>query len=107
MAKFGIDATGMSAANTSAAKFVRQPTADNSGNVLLGAGLDLTGQAIEGYQMASLEKEQEAVIDEYMLRRPQTLEQEEVALGTLKGSVDSIWEKAGSVEDIEERADPV
>jgi len=107
MAEFGIKATGMGAANTGAAKHVRQPTADNSGNVLLGAGLELAGQVIEGYQMASLEKEQEAVIDEYMLRRPQALAQEEMDLGTLKGSVDSIWEKAGSVEDIEERADPV
>lgn len=107
MAKFGIDATGMSGADTKAAKHVITPTADNSKNILLGAGLDLAGQAIEGYQMASLEKDQEAVIDEYMGRRPEAFNEQAIELAALKGSVDSIWEKAGSVEEIASSADPV
>jgi hypothetical protein len=107
MANFGVEATQLSAPDTRAAKFVRQPVADTSKNILLGTALDMAGQAVEGYQMASLEREQEKVIDEYMGRRPEAFNEQTIELAALKDSVDSIWEKAGSVEEIESSADPV
>lgn len=109
MAEFGIKATQMSAADTKAAKFVKQPVQDNSKNILLGAGLDLAGQAFEGYQMASLEKEQEAVIDDYMTGRgrKEAIDSQTFEAATLKDSIDSIWEKAGSVEELDQKAGPV
>jgi len=107
MAEFGIKATQLSPADTKAAKHVRNPVADESGNVMLGVGLDMAGQAIEGYQMASLEKEQEKVIDEYMGRRPEALGQQQIDLAATKTSIDSIWEKAGSVEQLDAAVNPI
>jgi len=105
--QFGVPATQLSPADTRAAKFVKQPVKDESGNVMLGVGLDMAGQAIEGYQMASLEKEQEKVIDEYMGRRPEALGQQQIDLATTKSSIDSIWEKAGSVEQLDAAVNPI
>lgn len=109
MAQFGISATQMSAPDTKAAKFVQSPVADQSSNVRLGTALDLAGQAFEGYQLASLEKEQEAVIDEYMTgkTRKEDIESQTIEAATLGGSIDSIWEKASSVEELDEKAGPI
>lgn len=109
MAEFGVKATQMSGVDTKAAKAVRQPTEDQSKNILIGGALDLAGQAFEGYQLASLEKEQEAVIDNYMTGRGQkeNIENQTLEAATLKGSIDSIWEKAGSVEELDEKAGPI
>jgi len=109
MAEFGIKATQMSDADTRSAKHVRQPTEDQSSNVLLGAALDMAGQAFEGHQLASLEKEQEAVIDLYMTKgaRKEDIENQTLEAATLNSSINSIWEKATSVEDLEEKAGPI
>jgi hypothetical protein len=96
MAQFGVQATQLSAADTKAAKFVRQPVADQSSNVLLGSALDMTDQAYEGYQMASIEDEQEKVIDEYMSRRSGTTQRLGEEIGALDVAEKSIWEKVSS-----------
>lgn len=88
MAEFGVKATQMSAANTGAAKFVKQPVQDQSKNMMLGSALELAGEAYKGQQVASLEKAQESVIDEYL--QPRQLEQD---IGALEAATDNIWKR--------------
>lgn len=101
MAKFGIEATNLNAPDMKAAKFVRQPVADQSSNILLGMGLDMADQAYTGYQMASLEKEQEAVIDDYMTskKNPAIAQQAEADIGALDAASESLWKRVASESD--------
>lgn len=76
MAKFGIEATGMSDPNLSPAKFISQGVQDNSKAMRTQANTGLIAQAGEmgleahkGYQLAAVEREDEKVIQEYMDRR--------------------------------------
>lgn len=106
MADFGVKATQLSAPDTSAAKFVRKPVADESSNIILGTTLGMASDAYEGYQLADLEKEQEGVINEYMTSKAK-LEQQVIDVATIKGAIDNIWEKATSVEELDEKASPI
>lgn len=101
MAKFGIDATQMADPNTKSAKFVRNPVADQSSNIMLGTGLDLALQAKQGYAQATLEKEQEAVIDQYMesKKNPAIAQQAEADIGALDAASESLWKRVASEAD--------
>lgn len=95
MAEFGIKATGMSAPDTKAAKFVRPPTEDQSSNILLKSALQTGLDAYQGYQMADLEKEQEKVINDYMASKqnPAIAEQATVDIGGLDKQEESLWKR--------------
>lgn len=117
MAKYGIEATNMGDPDLKAAGFIRSPTEDRSSLTkeasklpMLELGLKVAGQipdAIAGYEIARYEKEQEAVVEDYVSRRPEALAQEQLNLGATKGAIDSIWEKAGSVEELEALVNPI
>lgn len=101
MAQFGIQATQMSGADTKAAKFVRQPVADQSSNIMLGTTLDMASDAYTGYAQASLEKEQEKVIDDYMAskKNPAIAAEAEADIGALDKASESLWKRVASEAD--------
>lgn len=101
MAQFGVPATQMSGADTKAAKFVKQPVADQSSNILLGTALNLASDAYTGYAQASLEKEQEKVIDDYMAskKNPAIAQEAEEDIGALGQASESLWKRVSSEAD--------
>jgi hypothetical protein len=97
MAKMGIEATGMSEANTGAAKFVKQPVAPVP-NTMLGMAAGLASDAYTGYQMADLEKKQEGIVTDYMNRNHGTAGIEAAAL---KSGIEGIWNNFDTtIEDV-------
>lgn len=101
MAQFGIPATQMSAPDTGAASYIRKPVQDTSGVELFSTVLDQAGEAYKGYQLASLEQEQEAVIDQYISSKqnPDIMQQTEADIGALDSAAEGLWNKIATQAD--------
>lgn len=104
MAEFGIKATQMSAADTGAAKFVRQPTQDTSSNVMLGTVLGVVAEgakfaegAYDRANVRQLASDIEATAGEYKTRQeaPGQLAQ----ASTQEAALEDLW-KTTSEEDL-------
>ena len=98
MAQLGIDVTQMSAPATGAAKQVFSPIQDTTTASLVGTVGGMAVSAFEGYQMASLEKAQEEVIDQYIASKqnPAIAEDAYLNMGALDAATESLWERAAT-----------
>lgn len=101
MAEYGIRATQLSGPSMAGTGFIRQPVADESKVDLLKNVLGQAGEAYQGYQLASLEKEQEAVIDEYISSKqnPAIIAETEDDIGALDAAAEGLWNRVASQPD--------
>src|SRR5512139_674947 len=101
MAQFGIQTTQMGAPDTGAASFIRKPTVDESGLNLLQTIGEQGVEAYKRYQLASLEKEQESVIDQYISSKqnPEIMEQTAADIGALDVATEGMWNRIATQAD--------